>query len=173
MNEQKKNIIAFFKSTPFQRVLIGMGILVIALLIFQAGVFVGVRKASFSYRGADNYYRAFGQEHRGPMDGFMRDGFPGANSSAGRVVSLALPTIVVADRDGVEKTIRITDQTIVRRDRGEVKADALQIDDFVVVIGAPNDTAEIEAKFIRLLPPPPDLPLGAFERGSSTMINNR
>lgn len=173
MNEQKKNIIAFIKSAPFQRVLIGMGILVIALLIFQAGVFVGVRKASFSYRGADNYYRAFGPEHGGPTQGMMRDGFPGANSSAGRVVSLALPTMVVADREGVEKTIRITDQTIIRRDRVEVKADALQIDDFVVVIGAPNDTAEIEAKFIRLLPPPPDRTPGEFERTASTTTNNR
>jgi hypothetical protein len=44
---------------------------------------------------------------------------------------------------------------MIERLRETVKISDLKVDDFVVVIGEPNDSGQIEAKFIRLLPPAP------------------
>jgi hypothetical protein len=48
--------------------------------------------------------------------------------------------------------------TQVRKFRDAAAVTDLKTDDFVVVIGSPDDSAEIVAKFIRILPPPPTLP---------------
>lgn len=173
LNDTKHATMTFFRSVPFQRVLIGVGIFVIALLIFQAGVFVGFRKASFSFQGGDNYYRAFGEERRGPMQGMMHEGFPSAGGSIGRILTLALPTLVVEDRDGVEKTIRLSEDTVIRRGKDTLTPSLLKADDFIIVIGEPNAGAEIEAKLVRLLPPPPGMDKSLpFERATATTTQN-
>ena len=74
----------------------------------------------------------------------------------GKIIKLEPPNFMIADRDGVEKIILITDKTDIKRFRDTIKSVDLKLDDFINVIGAPNDKAQIEAKFIRVLPPPPD-----------------
>ncbi len=37
----------------------------------------------------------------------------------------------------------------------DIKASDLKVDDSIMVIGSPNDKSEIEARLIRVLPPPP------------------
>ena len=153
-----KNI---FESKNLRRVLWGVGIAIAVLLIFQAGMFVGYRKAGFSYRWGDNYYRAFGG-HRGGermMGGRMMDSFRGkdfTNSSGaiGRIVSINLPVLTIENGDGIEKIILIADDTAVRRFRETINANELKIGDFVVVLGAPNDSAQVEAKIVRVMPNP-------------------
>lgn len=128
--------------------------IVVLLLVFQAGELIGYRKASFAFRGGDNYYRAFEPENRQPMFG---DQFPGAHGAVGRIVKLDLPTFVVAGPDNMEKEVSIDNDTIVRRFRNTIKASDLKINDYVVVIGAPDDNSDpvIKARLIRLMPPPP------------------
>ena len=141
----------FFGSKKISYALVGLFALIIALLIFQAGMFVGYRKAKFSYRMGDNFHRTFG-ERKG---GFARGDFPGGHGTIGKIIKIDLPALVIEDKDNVEKIIIIKDDTAVRRFRESVKTSDLKIDDYVVVIGAPNAESQIEARLIRIVPAPP------------------
>ena len=150
------------KTASTKTVLIAIGALVAALVIFQAGIFVGYRKASFSYGDGDNFHHMFGNpEHRGMMGFGGMGSFPGeeftsAYGTTGTIVKIALPTIVVAGTDKVEKTIIVNEQTILRHFRDDIKNSDLKVGDTIIVIGAPNaSSSQIEAKLIRVLPPLP------------------
>ena len=130
-----------------------LGILIIALGIFEAGVAVGYHKAGFSYEWGDHYYRAFGPSRSGrthlrpPGDDALSD-----HGAAGLIVSLSLPTFIIEDTNHVERIVRISGDTMIRQSRETLSASSLKEHDFVVVLGRPNARAEIEARFIRLLP---------------------
>lgn len=142
-----------------KRVMIGLGVLAAVLFIFRAGMMVGYRQAKFGGRLGDNYYRAFGEGGR--FDRELPGGFPNAHGVAGKIVGIALPTFVVADRDGVEKIVLVTDDTVVRRFRDEIEPEDMRADEFAVIIGSPNEEAQIEAKLIRIMPPLPEGPAGS------------
>lgn len=148
----------FLQSKVSTKILCIIGALVVALLIFQAGIFVGYRKASFSYGSGDNFHRMFGaSERRGMMNGDVMKGntlgeFTSAYGTIGTIVKINLPTFIVAGTDKVEKFIIVNEKTILRRFRSDIKITDLKVGDSVVVIGSPNETAQIEAKLIRVLP---------------------
>jgi hypothetical protein len=145
-------------SKSFRGFLLGIGSFILVAVVFQTGVFVGFRKASFAFRYGDNYYQNFGGPDRGPMSGAMglrpfgRD-LPGGHGATGKIVRVSLPTLLVAGPDNLEKVVRIGEDTKIRRFREEIKATDLRVDDTVVIIGAPNETAEVAAKLIRVMPP--------------------
>ena len=136
--------------------------LIAALLIFQLGMFVGFRKASFSYGWGDNYNRIFG----GPTGGMMRD-FSGKNmmnghGTAGSVVSVDASGLVIKGTDGVEKVITVTDKTSVMMGRTALKTTDLKAGDAVVIIGRPQNDGTVSAEIIRVFaaaPPPSSLNL--------------
>jgi hypothetical protein len=148
-----------------KKIIIGLVGIVIIMLIFGIGIIVGEKKAGFSYRWAEEYHRNFA----GPREGFFgnwrsfpRGDFIDANGVFGQIIKIDGPTILIKGDDNVEKIIIVKDDTIIQRLRDTLKINDLKIDDFIVVIGQPNDSGQIEAKFIRLLPPPPEASLGPF-----------
>lgn len=181
------NVKNFFQSRAFKIAVSAIGGLLILLLVFKAGMLVGYRKAGFSFKYGDNYFKNFGgrmEKNRmmrgfgdkdfmmrgfGDMD-FMRAG--GASGQILKIDSLAkteevsataltsLPqtgsngvaALIIKDRDGTEKIILVTDKTEIRKFRETVKLSDLKIDDYVVVIGEPNDAGQVEAKLIRIMP---------------------
>lgn len=143
----------FTQSKKFSRLLVGCGAALVMLLIFQAGVFVGFRKAAFSYRWGDNYYRTFGSPHRGPMKGFIPDNLSNAHGTSGKVVKIDLPKVTILGEDGIEKMILLKPNTAIRKFRDAVGPKDILDEDTAVVIGSPNDDGYIEAKLMRLLPP--------------------
>ncbi len=142
-----------FESEAFQRSVIGVGIALAVLVVFQAGVFVGFHKAGFSYRMGDNYYRAFGVA-QGPFPHEFVADFPNAHGAIGKIVSVQLPTFVIEEENHSEKVILLTGNTAIRRLKGVATTSDIVPGEFAVVIGAPNDNAEVEAALVRLLPPP-------------------
>lgn len=143
-------------SKKVRMVIIGLGLAVLALLIFQAGVVVGYHKAGFVSRFSDNFERNF----IGPLGGgfggiFPGPGMPGGHGAVGEILSISLPQIVVAGPDNLEKTVLISTSTIVREFQNEITTDKLKIGDFVVVLGNPNEAGQVDAKLIRIMPPPP------------------
>jgi len=153
-------------------------VLIVASTIFQAGILVGYHKAGFYKSMGDNYYKPFDDKGRGcskkggMMDGirdggkFMMQGasIPGGHGAVGKIVSINLPTIVVASPDNVEKTVSISDDTLIRQFRETISATDLKVGEYVVVIGD-NSNADntsngvansgvVKAKLIRLLPQP-------------------
>lgn len=141
---------SFFDSKTIFKILCVIGATVIALLIFSLGVTVGYRKASFGRAWGENYERNFGMGPGGPMLG--RDNFPNAHGAVGKIIKIELPTVIVQDRDNTEKTILIKNDTQIQSARNSITTNDLKIDDFVVVIGDPNNQGQIEAKFIRVMP---------------------
>lgn len=151
-----------------RKVLCGIGGIILVLVIFQAGVHVGYRKAMFSYRFGENYYRGVsGHEHgHGPF-GMFGEEFPEAHGAMGKILSITPSTIVIEDRKNVEKIIVIDGKTVIKYLRGEAALSDVRVNDLAVVIGTPNDKGEIVAKFIRILPPPEEQMMG-MGTGTST-----
>ncbi len=146
-----------------------LALLLILALTFWAGMSVGYRKAEFSSRLGDRYFRMFDRtdtQSRGGMMGVRGpDELVGGHGTTGKVLSVSLPHIIVSDRDGTERTVRITNETILRSARANVASTTVKADDFIVVIGTPDDTGTIEAKLVRIMP--------AMMNGSSTNPQNQ
>lgn len=148
----KKEIKTIIESKTFGNSIIGIGIFFILGLVFATGVRIGYHKARFAGSFGDNYTKTFEGRNRPEM---FRGELPGGHGVAGKVLSIALPNIIVLDRDGTEKTIHTTDKTLVRRFRDSITLQNIQVDDFIVGIGSPNETSQIDARLIRVLPEPP------------------
>ncbi len=145
-----------FQSKTFKIVIWGVAGLIVLLLVFRLGVAVGYRKANFSYRWGENYHRNFGGPRGGFFDGFFSDkrDFIESHGVFGQVVKIDGNIIVVKGRDNVEKIVLAKDDTAITRFREDIKLSDLKADDYIVVIGKPNDAGQIEAKLIRVMPPP-------------------
>ncbi len=155
--EIKQKIRTYLQSRGSQKVILVLGCGVIALAIFQAGILVGTHEAKFGKDWNNNYYDNFGPRHDDGMPRPNRE-FPNAHGAAGKILKINLPTITVEDRDMTEKVVLLNNSTKVVRQRQPIQAKDLAIDDFIVVIGNPNDQGQIEAKFIRTMPVPPPAP---------------
>lgn len=129
---------------------------IILLATFQAGVHVGFHKAGFSGHMGEKYYRAFGEGRHGFAGNIDEHGFPSAHGAIGRVIKTASSSLVVVGPDRIEKTVNISRDTEVLRFRDKVSYADITPGTYVVVIGSPNDNAEITARLIRILPPPPE-----------------
>lgn len=152
-NRIKEKMLAVFTAKVLRAALVTLGIIVAVLIVFQAGVMVGFRKASFGKTWDEHYLDNFEPVH--PTFGGMPEKFPSAHGTFGRIVSVSLPQIVVTDRDNTEKTIMISPDTRIRDINSDVTSDALTPDITIVAIGEPNADGQIVAKFIRILPEPP------------------
>ncbi len=134
--------------------MISLGTLLLVLVVLQIGMHIGFRKAGFSFRGGENYYRAFDDRSKNSFGmNMMRDDFPIAHGATGKIIQINLPTFVIEDLDHTEKIILTQDSTALRQFREDLKLTDLKIDDFVTVIGSPNDKGQIEASLIRIMPP--------------------
>ena len=152
------------------KIVISLLSLIAALIVFQAGVFVGYHKAFSSYSGGDRFYRMMEGEQRpqGPQMGFQavfddKDDFLPSHGVTGRIVSVSLPSFIVAAPNNLEKTVLVNDKTITRKFRDTVTSSDIHVNDFVIVLGEPDQSGTIEAKFVRLTP--------ASALSSSTSLN--
>lgn len=137
---------------------LGLAGFIIILLILSIGIWIGGERAKFSYRWADNYHKNFG----GPREGFFgefrkfpQDEFMSGHGEFGTIVKIEGSEIVIMGRDNMEKVVLVKNDTVIKNQKEDVKKDALKANDFIVIIGSPNESGQIEAKIIRVLP---DLP---------------
>ena len=148
------------KSKKFKIAVIAVGSLLFALIIFSGGVFVGFHKAKFSYNWGKNYERNFmGQKmsDRGPM-GMMKEGFRkfegkdfrNAHGLAGTIISIADNNIIIKDKDNKENTVAVSDKTIIKSGRDDIKIGDLKNDEQIVIMGKPGDDGVINADLIRV-----------------------
>ncbi len=143
------------KSDTLKKIIVGTVILIVALLIFQIGEFVGYKKAAFSYQFGERYYKStFGRfdSRRNSYMGRMMNDFSETNGAVGRIIKIQFPTLILEGRDGVEKIVSIEASTTIKQLRNDLKSNDLKVDQNIMVIGEPNDKSEIQAKFIRVLP---------------------
>ena len=103
----------FFESKLFGIIILATTGLVVLVFVFGLGVFVGTKKAEFSFQWADEYHKNFG----GPQGGFFGDmmgqNFTEANGVFGQIIKIADQTLTIQGNDNVEKNILITDKTTI------------------------------------------------------------
>lgn len=148
-----------FSSKLLSIVLSLLGVFLLVMLVFSAGVSVGFNKASYGRAWGEHYQENFGGGRFGLQANDlgrmgMMDDFTNPHGTAGKIIKIELPNILVSDEDGTEKTIVITDDTNIRKTSTNILATDLLVDDFVVVVGSPNLRGVIEAKMLRVLPSP-------------------
>lgn len=132
-------------------VIMGIGVTLALLLVFWMGMAVGFQRARFAGQFGDNFQRNFlGQR----AFGLPGENLPGGHGAVGEIVSLQLPEAVVAGPDNLERVIVVSSSTEIRRVREKIPSSELQIGEFVVVIGNPNQSGQIEARLIRIMPKP-------------------
>jgi hypothetical protein len=160
--EIKKVSLVISESKTLVKVLYILVFLIIAKTIFFAGMMVGFHKASFGHDWGENYNENFirgrgfpGPNGLGMMDSFgMMNSFPNAHGATGKIIKIELPNIIVEGKDDTEKVVSLDSDTKIQNGRDVVAEEDLALDDFVVVIGVPNDKGVIEAKLIRVIPKP-------------------
>jgi hypothetical protein len=140
-------------------IIVGLLAIVVIVLVFGLGVFVGEKKAKFSYLWAENYHRMFA----GPKAGFLGnlrmppfphfDEFIEGHGTFGEIIKIEGSNLVVKGRGNVEKVIVVTEKTVIKSGKKDIKFSDLKIGDIIVIIGSPNDKGQIEAKLIRVFPP--------------------
>lgn len=146
-----------FKPSHLNKLLIILAVAVVLLFVFTLGVLVGHEKARFSYRWGENYYQNIVGPGPGPGGrGMMGFGRPelNAHSGFGQIIKIEGNSLVVRGPDIPEKTIIVNGKTVIREFNQNIKITDLKVDDYVVVIGAPDNQGQVEAKLIRVMPAP-------------------
>lgn len=133
--------------------------LVIICFIFGLGIYVGMERADYSFRWAEEYHRNFAGPRQGFFGDFINMGnqFSNSNGVFGKIITISGNTLTVKDNDGdnTEKTILVGDKSTIIMQRKNLKLTDLKVGDNVVVIGSPNSSGQIQAQLIRVMPEPP------------------
>ena len=159
----KEKIKKTLESKTAAKILYGLGIAIVLMCTFHAGVITGFQKASYGHAWGQHYSENFGIGNidrddvslGGMMNNFgMMDYFPNAHGATGKVIKITLPNLIVKDDDNMERIISTDANTLIQKGRTTLQANELGLDDFIVVIGTPDDKGLIEAKLIRVIPAP-------------------
>jgi len=130
-----------------------IGIVLVALVSFAAGMAAGFHKARFSYMWGENYERNFAGPRRGPFDS-MPDprgpDFRNAHGLAGTVISKNDSQLVIKDRDGKENTVAVSDRTSIKLRRDDIKIGDIKENDRVIVLGQPGENGVVNADLVRI-----------------------
>lgn len=140
-----------------------IGGVVIVLIAFGGGMTVGYQRGIFSSRFGENYYNNFrgGDASIGgaPM---MLGGAPPMNQhgTAGKVIDVNASgsQITVTDVDGNEESIAVDASTAIKKMDQTISLGEIVSGDQVVVIGEPNGSGQILARFIRIFSGSSSLP---------------
>jgi hypothetical protein len=157
-----KNVV---KSKEFKVLLYIIGATIVLLFVFQFGMYVGFKKATFSNRVGNDYFQ---QMHEGlGRIGVQPDDFINAHGAIGQIISVKLPLIVVEDRNNFDKVIRLSSSTAVKGPDGVKSINDLKVNDFVIIFGDTDNDADdptIAAQLVRILP----TPMNSFMSSSTT-----
>jgi hypothetical protein len=144
----------FTQSKDFSKIIYIIGGLLVALVVFQAGIFVGYRVAAFSI----NWDNAHNADVRSPQSIFAPFGRDmddvNSHGAIGEIISVQLPVIMVKGPSGNEAIVLISSATSIRNMRNLASTSDLKVGSQIVTIGTPDEQGRIDATFIRLVPAP-------------------
>ena len=141
------------KSKNFKKAAAIVTAALVLIIVFAAGVFVGLEKAKFSYHWGENYFRNFaGGPMHGPGQFFPDRNYFNPHGSDGQIIKIETNILIIKDETGTEKNILVGADTVIRKDRTDLKLTELKVNDNIVVIGSPDDKGQIQAKLIRVVP---------------------
>ena len=76
------------------------------------------------------------------------------HGAAGTVIDVSESGLAVRDNDNDEQSIIMASDTVIKKMDTTIPLDNVAVGDHVVVIGAPNSSGQVEARFIRVFPSP-------------------
>jgi hypothetical protein len=142
----------FFNSTGGRWATGMLAAVVIFLVAFGLGVSVGYQKAIFSSEWGMNYERNFSGL---PPIGIVAQNMPqNMHGAAGIVIDVSGSGLSVKDNDNDEQSIIVASDTVIKKMDATIPLGNVAVGDHVVVIGAPNSSGQVEARFIRVFPAP-------------------
>jgi hypothetical protein len=148
-----------FMSKQFVIATWGVALLLVLVLTFYAGARFGFSR-SFASCGYHESYRknfeGFGQKPMQRKGGMFPDSF-GAHGVFGQIVSVHGEDMIIRERDGVEKLIRVHASTTIMRQKEAVHLSSLATDEHVMVVGDVGGDGVVVAKFMRALPDVPPM----------------
>lgn len=137
------------------RITLGViGALILAMLIFHAGVVVGTHRGEFRGLGMSRGFRppflpsGFELPH-----GFIQND----HGAVGAIIAVTLPTFTMETREGTSQTIVVSTTTMIRGIEGGGTG-ALSVGNKIVVLGELDSQGRINAKLIRIISPAIPMP---------------
>lgn len=137
-------------SSTGHRIIVGVGIALIALMIFHAGVVFGSRR--FRHPPQDRMW-----EFRGPGPINMRmphDFIEDGHGAIGEVTAVTPSSITIATPDGSTFQILRTDTTRIRSFDNDASSSVIETGMHIMVLGKPGDQG-LTADLIKILPDAP------------------
>ncbi len=128
-----------------------IGVIVLALLIFHAGVVFGSHRNSF---GGPSGRPSMDRGFRPPFfpNGFElpRSFIPNSHGAVGSITAITLPTLTMETREGTSKTIFVGTSTMIQSTK-DTDAKTLSVGNKIIVLGESDSQGRIDAKLIRIL----------------------
>lgn len=140
------------QSKKFRLIIRIIALCVLILFVFKIGMIVGYQKANFSYKWGENYHRNFGGPRNGFFSTMLGKDFIDAHGVFGQIIKKDNTTVIIKGQNDIEKIIATNDATVIKRGQDTVSIADLTTNEYIVVLGAPNDNGQIDAKLIRILP---------------------
>jgi hypothetical protein len=157
----------FFTSRVVRGIVVGALALAVLLLVFWGGMSFGYQRALFASRFGENYERNFiGTDTRVP--GAHPDDIMNSHGASGEILSINGSIISVKGQNGVEQAISVGTTTIIEKSKNTITINDLSIGDYIVAIGSPNASGQIEAHLIRVIPAPAPDQSPASDPGSTS-----
>ncbi len=124
-----------------------MGALILALLIFHAGIVVGSRHDLFGRHDMNHGFSfPFLLGDFMPSYGFIQNN----HGSVGTIIAVTPTMLSIKTRAGTNRTILISTSTVIRGDN-DVGITSLAAGDQIVVLGEPDSQDRLDAHFIHIL----------------------
>lgn len=144
-------------------VIVAIAVLVVLIFIFNVGMSVGANRAKFSYKWAENYHKNFS----GPQEGFFQDwrqppafpeNFIEGHGIFGEIIKINDNELIIKDRGDIEKMVLLDEKTVIKDKMENAEKNKLEVGDYIVVIGSPNEEGQIQAKLVRIFDSEQGLP---------------
>ncbi len=160
----------YFRSNAVSKIILALSILLVILLIFQAGVLMGYRQGFF----ASNWNGAHGQYMTSPdsiFAPFIHDSDDvNPHGAIGNIVSIHFPSLLIKGPNSAEQVVNISSTTSIRFMHGNASTSDLVPGNSVIIVGEPQSNGSISAAFIRIMPMPnPGGRIGQQGPGTSTI----
>jgi hypothetical protein len=148
------------KLSPVHRyALFALGGLVLIVGGYTLGLCIGERKARHFSEWCDNYGAMFEMPmHRRPPFPFASIGTPSSHGVFGKIITVSGNEFIIQGRDDIEQHVIITSSTAIRRGKDQGGLQDLLLEGTAAVFGVPTSSGAIEARLIRLLDQPQDIP---------------
>jgi hypothetical protein len=134
----------------FSLILVGF---VLALgIVFGAGIFVGRASGRVDGLRPVRWFALF---------------FNGAHGAVGRVEKIEGQTVTLVLRDGSSQTVLVDQETRIEKSRQRITTGDLHQGDAVQVIGSPDNSGRIKARWVRVMTDPGGSPPDANQGKSN------